>query len=59
MLRPVIPVFRIGMEVGYQSESAFCRAFKREFGLPPARHRKAGRRLPASRAPGAAARPRR
>lgn len=22
-------------QVGYQSEAAFCRAFKREFGVPP------------------------
>ena len=26
-------------DVGYESEAAFNRAFKREFGLPPARYR--------------------
>ena len=30
----------IAEEVGYESEAAFNRAFKREFGLPPARYRK-------------------
>jgi AraC-like DNA-binding protein len=30
----------IGEEVGYESEAAFNRAFKREFGLPPARYRR-------------------
>lgn len=29
------------VEVGYESEAAFIRAFKREFGLPPAKYRKA------------------
>jgi transcriptional regulator GlxA family with amidase domain len=29
----------IACEVGYESEAAFNRAFKREFGLPPARSR--------------------
>lgn len=33
-------VARISDEVGYESEAAFNRAFKREFGLPPARFRK-------------------
>ena len=32
-------VARIAAEVGYRSEAAFNRAFKREFGLPPARFR--------------------
>ncbi len=31
---------RIADEVGYESEAAFNRAFKREFGLPPARWRR-------------------
>jgi AraC-like DNA-binding protein len=31
---------QIATEVGYDSEASFNRAFKREFGLPPARHRK-------------------
>jgi AraC-like DNA-binding protein len=32
-------VAQLAAEVGYESESAFNRAFKREFGLPPARFR--------------------
>lgn len=32
-------VGQIAIEVGYESEPAFNRAFKREFGLPPARYR--------------------
>jgi AraC-like DNA-binding protein len=32
-------VAEIAAEVGYESEPAFNRAFKREFGLPPARYR--------------------
>lgn len=32
-------VAQIAAEVGYESESSFNRAFKREFGLPPARFR--------------------
>ena len=39
-------VAQIASEVGYESEAAFNRAFKREYGLPPARYRrdKAGQR---------------
>jgi AraC-like DNA-binding protein len=33
---------RIAAEVGYESEAAFIRAFKREFGTPPAVWRRAG-----------------
>jgi AraC-like DNA-binding protein len=33
-------VSEIAMDVGYESEAAFNRAFKREFGLPPARYRR-------------------
>lgn len=33
-------VAEIAAEVGYESQAAFNRAFKREFGLPPARFRK-------------------
>jgi transcriptional regulator GlxA family with amidase domain len=32
-------VAQIASEVGYESEAAFNRAFKREFGNPPARYR--------------------
>jgi AraC-like DNA-binding protein len=34
-------VLQVAPEVGYESEAAFNRAFKREFGLPPARYRRA------------------
>jgi AraC-like DNA-binding protein len=33
-------VIRVAAGVGYESEAAFNRAFKREFGLPPAQYRK-------------------
>jgi AraC-like DNA-binding protein len=33
-------VAEIAAEVGYESEAAFNRAFKREYGLPPARYRR-------------------
>jgi AraC-like DNA-binding protein len=33
-------VIQIALEVGYESEAAFNRAFKREFGLPPAQYRR-------------------
>ena len=33
-------VLQIAADVGYESEAAFNRAFKREFGLPPAQYRK-------------------
>jgi len=36
-------VAEIAAEVGYESEAAFNRAFKREFGVPPARFRSASR----------------
>ena len=39
-------VLRIAMDVGYESEAAFSRAFKREMGEPPARYRKGKRRGP-------------
>ena len=33
-------ITRVATDVGYESEAAFNRAFKREFGLPPATWRK-------------------
>lgn len=39
-------VAEIAAEVGYESEAAFNRAFKREFGLPPGRYRSDHRALP-------------
>jgi AraC-like DNA-binding protein len=33
-------VAQVALEVGYESEAAFNRAFKREYGLPPARYRR-------------------
>jgi AraC-like DNA-binding protein len=43
-------VAQIAFEVGYESEAAFNRAFKREYAVPPARYRKekAGERADAS-----------
>jgi AraC-like DNA-binding protein len=37
------PVARVAEHSGYESEAAFNRAFKREFGMPPAAWRRAGR----------------
>ena len=34
------PISRIAFKVGYESEAAFNRAFKREFGVPPSSWRK-------------------
>jgi len=36
-------VLQLAGDVGYESEAAFNRAFKREFGAPPARYRKQAR----------------
>ena len=36
-------VAQIALEVGYESEAAFNRAFKREFAVPPARFRRLSR----------------
>ncbi len=36
-------VQRVALEVGYESEAAFNRAFKRRFSVPPARYRRAAR----------------
>lgn len=33
-------IVQVASDVGYESEAAFNRAFKREFGLPPAQYRK-------------------
>jgi AraC-like DNA-binding protein len=33
-------VIEVAADVGYESEASFNRAFKREFGLPPARYRR-------------------
>jgi AraC-like DNA-binding protein len=35
-----MPLARIAAQVGYESEAAFNRAFKRSFGVPPATWRK-------------------
>ena len=35
-----VPIIQVAVEVGYESEAAFNRAFKRELGLPPAAWRK-------------------
>jgi AraC-like DNA-binding protein len=44
-------VAQIAVETGYESEAAFNRAFKREYGLPPARYRrdKAGAHAPVTK----------
>jgi len=43
-------IARIAERSGYESEAAFARAFKREYGVPPARWRKSERRGPAAAA---------
>jgi AraC-like DNA-binding protein len=44
LARSSAPLARIAEEVGYQTDSAFNRAFRREYGMPPAawRRRQAG-----------------
>ena len=44
-------VAEIAADVGYESEAAFNRAFKREFGLPPGRYRKDRKTAPVQAAP--------
>jgi AraC-like DNA-binding protein len=44
-------VAEIAADVGYESEAAFNRAFKREFGRPPGRYRTDHRSLPARNIP--------
>jgi AraC-like DNA-binding protein len=39
-LRDGHPIAQIAFDVGYESEASFTRAFRREFGLPPAAWRK-------------------
>jgi AraC family transcriptional regulator, alkane utilization regulator len=39
------PIIRVATDVGYESEGAFNRAFKRELGLPPAAWRKRAARV--------------
>ena len=48
-------VAQIAPEIGYESEAAFNRAFKREFAVPPARFRRQSRSAPATRTHGRAA----
>jgi AraC-like DNA-binding protein len=48
-------VSAVGMEVGYDSEAAFSRAFKRAAGVPPATWRSRHGRLPARKTIGASA----
>jgi AraC-like DNA-binding protein len=36
------PIVQVALDVGYESEAAFNRAFKREFGVPPGRFRRQG-----------------
>jgi AraC-like DNA-binding protein len=43
-------VSEIAADVGYESEAAFNRAFKREFGQPPGRYRNDHKRPPAKKA---------
>jgi AraC-like DNA-binding protein len=47
LCRSNAPLARIAEDVGYQTDTAFSRAFRREFGAPPA----AWRRTQATRAP--------
>jgi AraC-like DNA-binding protein len=43
-------VVEVALDVGYESEAAFNRAFKREFDLPPAQYRKAHARADSGKA---------
>jgi AraC-like DNA-binding protein len=45
------PLAVIAEDVGYESEAAFNRAFKREFGMPPATWRRNGAALQSGHAP--------
>ncbi|MFL6448919.1 MAG: helix-turn-helix transcriptional regulator [Bryobacteraceae bacterium] len=44
-------VVEIASDVGYESESAFNRAFKREFALPPAQYRREQRNVSPTKLP--------
>ena len=46
-----VPLAVVAEDVGYESEAAFNRAFKREFGVPPAAWRRAGGDAPGNGAP--------
>ena len=39
---PDVAIAQVAAEIGYESEAAFNRAFKREFGMPPAAWRRKG-----------------
>lgn len=41
-----LPIRVVAQRCGYSSEFAFAKAFKREFGVPPARHRRGSRKSP-------------
>ena len=54
LARSNAPLARIAEEVGYQTDTAFSRAFRRDFGLPPAAwRRRQGGRSATPRLPGA------
>ncbi|EFH82984.1 AraC family transcriptional regulator [Ktedonobacter racemifer] len=42
LLKNEVKVEKIAQQLGYESEAAFRKAFKREIGIPPARYRKHG-----------------
>ncbi|MBC7665134.1 MAG: helix-turn-helix transcriptional regulator, partial [Caulobacter sp.] len=50
--RSNVPLARIAEEVGYQNDTAFSRAFRREFGTPPAAWRKSRMAMPVATTPG-------
>ncbi|MHC8377761.1 helix-turn-helix domain-containing protein [Pseudomonas sp. MDT1-16] len=44
--QPANTLMRIAEEVGYQTDTAFSRAFRREFGAPPAAWRRSQEKKP-------------
>ena len=38
--RSALSMMQIALEVGYETDAAFSRAFRREFGMPPASWRR-------------------